>query len=82
MQSIFALLVVIVHSTLVGPSLTSYTTELSMERSLQEREGVDQQRHEQLLSIVSQSLTQTVNSKVDKVMKTEMKQSVVPSKCG
>ncbi|XP_065915846.1 enhancer of mRNA-decapping protein 4-like [Dysidea avara] len=53
--------------------------QLAVERSLQERQGVDQQRHEQLLSVVSQSLTETVNSKLDKVMKTEMKQSVVPT---
>ena len=52
-----------------------------MERSLQERQGMDQQRHEHLVNVVSQLLTQTVNSKLDKVMKTEMKQSVVPSEC-
>ena len=65
----------------VRSALTRYCTELAVERSLQERQGVDQQRHEQLLSVVSQSLTETVNSKLDKVMKTEMKQSVVPSEC-
>ena len=50
-----------------------------MERMLREREESDQLRHEQLITALSQSVSQTVSGKLDKVMKSEMKQSVVPS---
>ena len=56
-----------------------------MERMLREKQESDQLRHEQLISTLSQSVStlsqsvsQTVSGKLDKVMKTEMKQSVVP----
>ena len=49
-----------------------------MERVLREKQESDQLRHEQLITALSQSVSQTVSSKLDKVMKSEMKQSVVP----
>ena len=49
-----------------------------MERVLKEKQERDQLRHEQLITALSQSVSQTVSGKLDKVMKTEMKQSVVP----
>ena len=49
-----------------------------MERMLREKQESDQLRHEQLISTLSQSVSQIVSGKLDKVMKTEMKQSVVP----
>ena len=52
-----------------------------MERMLREKQESDQLRHEQLISTLSQSVSQTVSGKLDKVMKTEMKQSVVPGMC-
>ena len=52
-----------------------------MERMLREKQESDQLRHEQLISALSQSVSQTVSGKLDKVMKTEMKQSVVPGMC-
>ena len=49
-----------------------------MERMLREREESDQLRHEQMTTALSQSVSQTISGKLDKVMKSEMKQSVVP----
>ena len=49
-----------------------------IERMLREREESDELRHEQLIIALSQSVSQTVSGKLDKVMKSEMKQSVVP----
>ena len=49
-----------------------------MERMLREREESDQLRHEQLIIALTQSVSQTISGKLEKVMKSEMKQSVVP----
>ena len=58
--------------------LTGHYIDQTMERMLREREESDQLRHEQMTTALSQSVSQTISGKLDKVMKSEMKQSVVP----
>lgn len=62
-------------------AFTGHYTEQTMERVLKEKQENDELRHEQLLTALSQSVTQTVTGKLDKLMKSEMKQSVVPGTC-
>ena len=43
-----------------------------------ERQVMDRQRQDKLLSTVSQTLTSAVNAKLEKLVKTEMKTHVIP----
>lgn len=61
--------------------LTGHYIEQMMERMLREKQEIDQSRHEQLISALCHSVSQSVSGKLDKVMKSEMKQSVVPGMC-
>ena len=49
---------------------------------LKEKQENDQLRHDQLIATLSQVVSQTVSGKLEKVMKSEMKQSVVPGMFG
>ena len=49
-----------------------------MDRVLKDKQVLDRQRQDKLISTVSQTLTAAVNMKLEKVVKSEMKSQVVP----
>ncbi len=49
-----------------------------MERALKDKQSVEKQRQDRMISSVSQTLTTAVNSKLDKLVRSEMKSQVVP----
>ena len=53
--------------------------EQKLDRVLREKQGLDKQRQDRLISSVSQTLTTAVNQKLDRVVKNEVKAQVVPS---
>ena len=53
-----------------------------MDRALKEKQVLDRQRQDKLISTVAQTLTSAVNTKLERVVKTEMKNQVVPGKAG
>lgn len=59
-------------------SLTSNLAQ-RLEKALREKHSGDKKRHEQLQSTLSQTLTTTLSGKLDKAVKAEVKNAVVPS---
>ncbi len=51
-----------------------------MDRALKEKQSVDKQRQDRLISSISSTLTTAVNTKLDKLVRSEMKSQVVPGK--
>ena len=49
-----------------------------MDRVLKDKQALDRQRQDKLISTVSQTLTSAVNAKLEKVVKSEMKSHVTP----
>lgn len=49
-----------------------------MDRVLKDKQMLDRQRQDRLISTVSQTLTSAVHAKLEKVVKTEMKNQVTP----
>ena len=62
-------------------NLVSLTSNLAqrLEKALREKHSGDKKRHEQLQSTLSQTLTTTLSGKLDKAVKAEVKNAVVPS---
>ena len=58
-------------------SLTALA-EQKLDRVLRDKQTLDKQRQDRLISSVSQTLTTAVNTKLDKVVKSEMKNNVLP----
>lgn len=52
--------------------------EQKLDRVLRDKQTLDKQRQDRLISSVSQTLTTAVNTKLDKVVKSEMKNNVLP----
>jgi enhancer of mRNA-decapping protein 4 len=52
--------------------------QVRLEKAVRERQLVDRQRQDKLLSTVSQTLSSAVNAKLEKVVRTEMKTHVTP----
>ena len=52
--------------------------EQKLDRVLRDKQSLDKQRQDRLISSVSQTLTTAVNTKLDKVVKSEMKNNVLP----
>ena len=70
-------------STLEGhrASLSEHAREQQqrIDRVLKEKQTLDKQKQDRLISSLSQTLTTAVNTKLDKLVKNEMKTQVVPS---
>lgn len=49
-----------------------------MDRVLKDKQVLDRQRQDKLISTVSQTLTSAVHAKLEKVVKSEMKNQVTP----
>ena len=58
-----------------------FHSEQKLDSVLKERQVLDRQKQDKLISTVSQTLTAAVNAKLDKVVKTEMKTHVIPGEC-
>ena len=56
--------------------------EQRLDKVLKERQLVDRQRQDKLISTVSQTLTSAVHVKLEKVVKTEVKTHVTPGDTG
>ena len=54
--------------------------EQRMDKILRDKQTLDKQRQDRLISSVSQTLTTAVNTKLDKLVRNEMKGQVVPGK--
>ena len=52
--------------------------EQKLDRVLRDKQTLDKQRQDRLISSVSQTLTTAVNTKLDKVVKSEMKNNILP----
>lgn len=62
-------------------SLAEFSREESqrLDKAFREKHSADKKRHEQLQSTLSQTLTTTLSGKLDKAVKAEVKNAVVPS---
>ncbi len=56
--------------------------EQRLDRILKEKQVLDKQKQDRLISTLSHTLTTAVNVKLDKLVKIEMKNSVVPGRFG
>ena len=56
-------------------------SEVRLEKVVRERQVMDRQRQDKLISTVSQTLTSAVHVKLEKVVKNEMKTNVNPGVC-
>lgn len=50
-----------------------------MEKILREKQQSEKQRNDRLIQTLSQAVTTTVNARIDKAVKSEMKSAVIPS---
>ena len=58
-----------------------WVSEVRLEKVVRERQVMDRQRQDKLISTVSQTLTSAVHVKLEKVVKNEMKTNVNPGVC-
>jgi hypothetical protein len=63
-------------------SLTKQQLEQRFDRILRDKQALDKQRQDRLVTTLSNTLTTAVNAKLDKLIKAEMKNSVLPGLCG
>ena len=62
-------------------SLMLYKIEQRLDKVLKEKQQAEKQRHERLVQTLSQTVTTAVNARLDKVVKSEMKNVVTTCKC-
>ncbi len=48
---------------------------------MKDKQALDKQRQDKLITTLSATLTTAVNAKLDKLIKTEMKNNVLPGTC-
>ena len=58
-----------------------YKIEQRLDKVLKEKQQAEKQRHERLVQTLSQTVTTAVNARLDKVVKSEMKNVVTTCKC-
>lgn len=63
-------------------SSLTFLSEQKLDRLLKDKQTMDKQRQDRLIASISQTLTTAVNTKLDKVVKSEMKNNVLPSEGG
>lgn len=59
--------------------LTSSNPDQRLEKALRERQTADKKKQEHLTSTLSQAVTNSITGKLDKTLKNEMKNSVLPA---
>ena len=57
------------------------SSEQRLDRVLKERSSLDKQRQDKLISTISTTLSTAVKTKMDHLVRNEMKNLVIPSKC-
>ena len=68
----------------MNPLKSSLTllSEQKLDRVLKDKQTMDKQRQDRLIASISQTLTTAVNTKLDKVVRSEMKNNVLPCEGG
>lgn len=59
--------------------LTSNQSDQRLDKALRERQTADKKKQEQLTSTLSQAVTNSITGKLDKTLKHEMKNNVIPT---
>ena len=54
--------------------------EQKLDRFIKDKQALDKQRQDKLITTLSSTLTTAVNAKLDKLIKTEIKNSVLPGR--
>lgn len=60
--------------------MTSRRVEQKLDRILKDKQLLDKQKQDKLITTLSNTLTTAVNAKLDKLVKTEMKNTILPGR--